>query len=49
MKKIASSIAFHFVGLPYLWGGDDAVAGYDCSGLVIEILKSVGLLQRSGD
>ena len=49
MKKIASSLAFKFVGKPYIWGGDDAVAGWDCSGFVIEILKSVGLLPRSGD
>jgi len=49
MKKIASFLAFKFVGLPYIWGGDDAVAGYDCSGFVIEILKSIGLLPKSGD
>jgi len=49
MKKIASSLAFKFIGTPYIWGGDDAVAGFDCSGFVIEILKSVGLLPKSGD
>lgn len=49
MRKIASSIALHFVGLPYMWGGDDAIAGFDCSGFVIEILKSVGIIGRSGD
>ncbi|GAG38472.1 unnamed protein product [marine sediment metagenome] len=49
MKKIASFLALKFVGLPYIWGGDDAVAGFDCSGLVIEILKSVGILPRKGD
>jgi len=49
MKKIASSLAFKFIGKPYIWGGDDAIAGFDCSGFVIEILKSVGLLPRSGD
>jgi cell wall-associated NlpC family hydrolase len=36
-------------GKPYIWGGDDPVAGFDCSGLVIEILKSVGILKRDGD
>ncbi len=47
--KIASSLALHFVGLPYIWGGDDAVAGFDCSGVVIEVNKSVGNLPRKGD
>ena len=49
MRKTASLIALHFVGMPYIWGGDDAVAGFDCSGFVIEILKSTGKLSRSGD
>ena len=31
-----------FLGLPYIWGGDD-FEGYDCSGLVQEILSSVGM------
>jgi len=49
MKRIVSSLAFKFIGKPYIWAGDDAVGGFDCSGLVIELLKSVGLLPRSGD
>ena len=49
MKNIASKIAFSFLGKPYIWGGDDPVKGFDCSGLCIEILKSVGLLPRQGD
>lgn len=48
-KKIAREIAFSFLGKPYLWGGDDPVAGFDCSGMCIEILKSVGILPRKGD
>lgn len=35
--------ALSFVGQPYRWGGDDAIDGFDCSGLVQEILASVGL------
>jgi len=46
---IATKTALGYMGLPYLWGGDDPIAGFDCSGFVIEILKSVGLLPRQGD
>ena len=49
MIEIASSLAFKFIGLPYIWAGDDAVAGFDCSGVVIEVNKSVGNLPRKGD
>lgn len=35
--------AMSFVGTPYRWGGDDAMAGFDCSGLVQEILASAGI------
>jgi cell wall-associated NlpC family hydrolase len=46
---IATNIALAYHGLPYVWGGDDPVAGFDCSGFCIEILKSVGMLPRHGD
>lgn len=48
-KKIAREVAFAFLGKPYIWGGDDPINGFDCSGFVIEIMKSVGLLPRGGD
>lgn len=41
--------AMSFVGRPYMWGGDDPMEGFDCSGLVIELLKSVDLLPRVFD
>jgi cell wall-associated NlpC family hydrolase len=47
-RATATKLAWHFVGTPYVWGGDDPT-GFDCSGLCIEILKSVGLLPRVGD
>lgn len=31
-----------FLNLPYIWGGDD-FTGYDCSGLVQELLAMIGL------
>lgn len=41
--------ALSFIGLPYKWGGDDPVEGFDCSGLIIELYKSVGILPRDYD
>lgn len=46
---LSTQLAWRFVGLPYMWGGDDPVAGFDCSGLCIELLKSVDRLPRDGD
>lgn len=48
MRDLAIKIAFSFLGRPYIWGGDDP-SGFDCSGFMIEILKSIGKLPRSGD
>jgi len=39
--KLLIQYAFSFLHQPYKWGGDDPT-GFDCSGLVQEILKSVG-------
>jgi cell wall-associated NlpC family hydrolase len=47
--RIAEKVAWSFHGLPYIWGGDDPIHGFDCSGFIIEILKSVGILPRNGD
>ena len=47
--EIATKVAWSFLGKPYIWGGDDPMAGFDCCGLQVEILKSVGKLPRSGD
>lgn len=34
--------AMTFVGTPYRWGGDDPIAGFDCSGFVQDVLKFAG-------
>ncbi len=39
--KTLISYAMSFLGKPYIWGGEGP-NGYDCSGLVQEILRSVG-------
>jgi murein DD-endopeptidase len=48
-KEIMLKVAWAFLGRPYLWGGDDPMAGFDCSGYIIECLKSAGKLPRKGD
>jgi len=39
----------HWLGLPYFWAGDDPIAGFDCSGLMIEVLQAHGLIPRNKD
>jgi hypothetical protein len=42
-------IAWSYLNTPYLWGGDDPMGGVDCSGLVVECLKSVGAISLHED
>ncbi|MCP3681738.1 MAG: C40 family peptidase [bacterium] len=46
MKKKTEELIYDYalsmVGLPYIYGGNDAIEGYDCSGLVIAILQAWG-------
>lgn len=48
-REIALYVWEKELGQPYVWGGDDPVEGWDCSGLVIEGLKAAGVLAREGD
>lgn len=48
-RYLAVRHAERMINLPYIWGGDDPIRGFDCSGLVVEILKSFGILPKVGD
>lgn len=48
-RSLATKVAWSYINTPYRWGGDDPIEGVDCSGLCIEILKSVDRLPRKGD
>lgn len=37
-----------WIGHFYLWSGDDP-SGFDCSGLIVEVLQSVGLIKHKSD
>jgi len=39
----------HFIGLPYIWGGNDPILGFDCSGLMVEVLQAIGLIPHRSD
>lgn len=45
----AIAVVWQLYGLPYRWGGDDPLQGFDCSGLVVEMLQSVGVLPHGSD
>lgn len=47
-KKWFLTTALAYLGTPYIWGGDDP-SGFDCSGFVIECLKSAGILEEAED
>jgi cell wall-associated NlpC family hydrolase len=48
-REVAVWYLSRWIGRPYLWGGDDPLAGFDCSGLIVTILRAVGLLHIAED
>lgn len=42
LERLIRDYALRFVGKPYLWGGDDPLLGFDCSGFVLEVLEAFG-------
>lgn len=43
------NLAMLLYGTPYKWGGANKLEGFDCSGLVMEILKSIGVMAHGND
>lgn len=49
IRAIMELLIWKNVYLPYRWGGDDPMAGFDCSGGVLEIYRSVGIMPAKSD
>ena len=48
LRNIAVEYLQHWLLIPYSYGGSD-FSGMDCSGIIIEVLKSVGILPHKLD
>ncbi len=42
-REIFLHASLRFLLIPYMWGGDDPIKGFDCSGLVQELMDMLGL------
>jgi peptidoglycan endopeptidase LytE len=42
ISKIFDLFVISMMNQPYIWGGDDPLLGFDCSGLVMEWFKTCG-------
>jgi len=49
LREAALFIWQSLLNEPYKWGGDDPIKGFDCSGLVLEGLKGIGIVSRFED
>ena len=47
MLEIFIATAMNLLGTPYIYGGNSPLVGLDCSGLVMECLRSVGCAPKN--
>ncbi len=47
-RELAVEHGMRFIGRPYFWGGQGP-AGFDCSGLMVEMFRACGLFTRRQD
>lgn len=47
-REVFIQACLQFLNIPYRWGGDDPINGYDCSGLIQDLYAMVGI-DPSGD
>lgn len=48
-KQNTYLLAMSFLNKPYLWGRKNPIYGMDCSGLVCELLQSLGMLKSNDE
>ena len=41
-----ADVALLYFGISYVWAGNNIESGFDCSGLVSEVSRSIGLLDK---
>lgn len=49
IDQITLAVITSLLNTPYKWGGNSPLDGVDCGGLVIEILKTLGILPNKYD
>ena len=45
IRDLAVKYLWEWIGTKYHYGGDDSIIGFDCSGLIVEVLQAVGILE----
>lgn len=48
-EKVLYDVIMSYLHINYMWGGNSPLTGMDCSGVVIDILKTIGELPNKFD